>query len=291
MSPAVLLLAYAVGAGVGLLSTRSRGLARVWPRVVRAQLLAASVVLSVAAAWRLRGLQDVLWPAAVAAVFAVLLLVALATTRGPRRGGTATLHAWSATANTSFFMIPVAAALGGPEALLVAVLVDRLGAPLWAAYVALLRRDAPRPQRASTSWIDQSPVIALVVGLVLRAVAPAPEWTATVSLVAAPVLAASGAAVFVGSVRHPSQRIAPRPGLAVWLRLVLLRVVLLAPLAVLAPPPATLVVVLAALSIPAFGPPQFSTVYGYADPVVAAGARYGWWVGALGLVAGVVLTR
>jgi hypothetical protein len=256
----VVLLAYALGAGLGLLAARSAGLARVWPRLVRAQLLAASVVLSVAAAWRLRGLEDVLWPVLIAAVFAVILVVALATTRGPRRGGVGTLRAWSATANTSFFVIPAAAALGGPEALVVAVLMDRLGTPLWAVYIALLRRDAPHPQRASTSWIDQSPAIALLVGLGLRALGPAPEWTATVSLVAAPVLAMSGAAVFVGSVLHPSQRIPARPGLAPWLSLVLLRVALLAPLAVLAPPSATLVIVLAALSIPAFGPPQFSTV-------------------------------
>ena len=287
----VVVLAYAVGAGLGLLASRSDGLARVWPRLVRAQVLVASVVLSVAAAWRLRGLQDVLWPVLIAAVFVVILVVGLATTHGPRRGGVGTLRAWSATANTSFFIIPAAAALGGPEALVVAVLMDRLGTPLWAVYIALLRRDAPRPQRASTSWIDQSPAIALLVGLGLRALGPAPEWTATVSLVAAPVLAASGAAVFVGSVLHPSQRIPARPGLAPWLSLVLLRIALLAPLALLAPPGATLVIVLAALSIPAFGPAQFSTVYGYAEPVVAAGARYGWYVGALGVLAAVVLSR
>ena len=287
----VVLLAYVAGAGLGLLAARSAGLARVWPGIVRGQVLVASVVLSVAAAWRLRGLEDVLWPVLIAASFAVILVVALATTHGPRRGGVGTLRAWSATANTSFFVIPAAAGLGGPEALVVAVLMDRLGTPLWGVYIALLRRDAPRPQHASTSWIDQSPVIALLVGLGLRALGPAPDWTATVSLVAAPVLAASGAAVFVGSVLHPSQRIPARPGLAPWLWLVLLRVALLAPLAVLAPPSVTLVVVLAALSIPAFGPPQFSTVYGYAEPVVAAGARYGWFVGALGVAAAVVLTR
>ena len=39
------------------------------------------------------------------------------------------------------------------------------------------------------------------------------------------------------------------------------------------------------------GPPQFSTVYGYAEPVVAAATRYGWWIGALGVAAGYAVTR
>jgi hypothetical protein len=288
----VVLLAYAVGAASGLLASRSEGLARVWPRVVRAQLLVASAALSVAAAWRLTDIEQALWPMAIAAVFVLILLVALAVGSAPRRAGRATLHAWSATANTAFFVIPAAAAFGGTGSVVVAVLADRLGTPLWAVYVWLLRRDAPRPQRSRTSWIDQAPAIALLVGLLLRSVAPAPEWTATVSLWAAPVLAATGAAVFVGSVLHPSQRIDPRPGLLPWASLVALRIVLLLPIALLAPTPDVAVVaVLCAFSIPAFGPPQFSTVYGYADPVVAAGSRYGWWLGAIGVAVGAVMTR
>ena len=288
----VILAAYALGAVSGLLAARSPRLSRTWPRLVRAQILAAAVVLSVAAAWRLTGIEDVAWPLLMMAVFAVLLAVSLVVTGGPRRGGVASLAAWSATSNTGFFVIPVSAALGGPEGLLVAVLLDRFGTPLWAVYVWLLRRDAPRPQRRRTSWIDQSPAIALVVGLVLRQFGPAPEWTAAVSLWTAPVLAATGAAMFVGSVLHPSQRIPARPGLWPWGRLVLLRVVLFAGIAAWAPNHQIAVVaVLCALSIPAFGPPQFSTVYGYAEPVVAAGARYGWYVGAVGLVAGYLMLR
>ncbi len=288
----VVLAAYVVGAWLGFWASRRPALERTWPRYVRAQLLVASIVLSVSAAWRLTGVQDVVWPLAIVAVFAIILGVSLVLTRGERRWGRGTLRAWSATANTGFFVVPFAAAFGGPTALLVGVLADRLGAPLWAVYVHLLRRDAPIPQRRRSSWVDQSPVIALVVGLALHLVGPAPDWTATVSLAMAPVLAATGAAVFVGSVLHPTQRIPARPGLVPWLTLVLLRIALLAPVIVLAPNDGVrLAVILCALSIPAFGPAQFSTVYGYAEPVVAASARYGWWVGALGIVVGYAVTH
>ncbi len=287
----VVLAAYAVGASLGLWASRRPSLAVVWPRVVRAQLLVAATVLSVSAAWRLTGVQDLGWPLVIVAVFAAILGLSLVITQGERRLGRGTLRAWSATSNTGFFVLPLTAALGGPAALLVAVLVDRLGSPLWAAYIHLLRRDAPTPQRLRTSWVDQSPLLALVLGLALHLVGPAPDWTATVSLAMAPVMAATGSAVFVGSVLHPTQRIPARPGLGPWLRLVVLRVALLAPVVLLAPDDGVrLVAVLCALSIPAFGPAQFSTVYGYAEPVVAASARYGWWIGALGVVAAYAVT-
>jgi hypothetical protein len=288
----VIVAAYAGGIVLGLWAARHSSVAAVWPRIVRAQLLVAAVVLSVAAAWRLTGVQDVVWPLLVVAVFAIVLCVSLLLTRGERRLGRGTLRAWTATANTGYFVIPLTAAFGGPAALLAAVLIDRFGAPLWAVYVHLLRRDAPIPQARRTSWVDQSPAIALVVGLALHAVGPAPDWTATVSLVVAPVLAATGAAVFVGSVLHPTQRIPARPGLGLWLRLVLLRISLLVPIVVLAPNEGIrLAAILCALSIPAFGPPQFSTVYGYAEPVVAAATRYGWWLGAAGVVTAYAITR
>lgn len=288
----VILAAYVVGVTLGLWASRHPSLAVVWPRVVRAQLLAASIVLSVAAAWRLTGVQDVLWPLLIVLVFAVVLSVSLLLTRGERRLGRGTLRAWTATANTGYFVVPLTAAFGGPAALLAAVLIDRFGAPLWAVYVHLLRRDAPIPQARRTSWVDQSPAIALVVGLALHLVGPAPDWTATVSLAMAPVLAATGAAVFVGSALHPTQRIPARPGLGPWLRLVVLRIALLVPIVVLAPNDGVrLAAILCALSIPAFGPPQFSTVYGYAEPVVAAATRYGWWIGAAGVVTAYAVTH
>lgn len=287
----VVLAAYALGAWLGYWASHRPSLERTWPRYVRAQLLVASVVLSISAAWRLTGVQDVVWPLAVVAVCGLLLVLALLLVDGERRGGRATLWAWSGTPNTGFFVVPFSAAFGGSTALLVGVLADRLGAPLWAVYVHLLRRDAPIPQRRRSSWVDQSPVIALGLGLALHLMGPAPEWTSSVSLAMAPVLAATGAAVFVGSVLHPTQRIPARPGLGRWALFVLLRIVLLVPAIVLAPDGVRLALILCALSIPAFGPAQFSTVYGYAEPVVAASARYGWWVGAIGIVVGYAITR
>jgi hypothetical protein len=287
-----ILIGYAIGGSLGFAATRSERLARVWPRLVRAQILGASVVLATVAAWRLAGIDDVLWPLLMVAVYAVMLVVALLTTSGERRAGRATLRTWSAMSNTGFFVIPFAAAFGGPSAVLIAVLIDRFGAPLWAVYIHLLRRDAPRQQKAFTRWIDQAPLIALGVGLLLRAITPAPEWTAGLSLVAAPVMAATGAALFVGSVLHASQRISPRSGVRAWVSLTLLRIALFVPIYLLAPSPAVaLVAVLAALSIPAFGPSQMSLVYGYAEPVVAASVRYGWFIGAAGLIAAYAVSR
>ena len=55
-------------------------------------------------------------------------------------------------------------------------------------------------------------------------------------------------------------------------------------IAVFAPTPAIRVVaILGGLSIPVFGAPQMAAVYGYSDPTVAAGTRYGWFFGAAGL--------
>lgn len=287
----VVLAAYAFGALLGWSASRRPSLERTWPRYVRAQLLVASVVLSVSAAWRLTGVQDVVWPLAVVAVCGVLLVLALLLSRGERRAGRAVLWAWTGTPNTGFFVVPFAAAFGGPTALLVGVLADRLGAPLWALYVGLLRRDAPIPQRRRSSWVDQSPVLALIVGLALHLVGPAPDWTAAVSLAMAPVLAATGAAVFVGSVLHPTQRIDPRPGVGRWAAFVAVRIALLAPAIMLAPDGVRLALILCALSIPAFGPAQFSTVYGYSEPVVAASARYGWWIGGVGILVGYAITH
>ncbi len=276
--------AYLVGAVTGLAAQRHPRAARVWPVLVRAQILLASALLSVAAAWRLSASADALWPALLVVVFAVVLAASFALTPPPLRAGLSGLRAWTAFANTSYFGIPVAGALAGPAGVGAAVLVDRLGLPVWSLTLWMLRRDAPIAQHRRTSWVDQSPLIAFLIGLALKLTGRAPEWTVTISVIAAPVLAASGAAIFVGSVLHPSQRLDPRPGVGIWLRLVAVRVGLGTPLVLWAPSPALAVVaVLSVLSIPAFGPPQMSTVYGYADPTVSAASRYGWMFGMVGL--------
>ena len=76
--------------------------------------------------------------------------------------------------------------------------------------VHLMRRDAPLRQRRATSWVDQSPILASVVGLLLHLVGPAPSWTADVLILAGPLLAFSGAALFTGSVIHPHNLAVPR---------------------------------------------------------------------------------
>jgi predicted permease len=288
----VIVIAYAVGAILGFLSARHGALAKVWPKLIRAQLLLATIALSVVAVWRLDSYEQFLWPLIMIVGFAAILGVSLVMRRGPGQGGPAAMRAWAATPNISFWVTPVAAALMGSPGVVIAVLVDRLGAPLWAVFIWLLRRDAPTRQRTATSWIDQSPILALGVGLVLRATVPAPEWTSVVPQVGAPLLATSGAALYVGSVMHRSQRIDPRPGLRTWALLVALRVAIFALVAWFAPStPIALVAVLCGLSIPAFGPAQFSTVYGYREAVVSASNRYGWYVGAAGLGFAVWLSR
>lgn len=289
---AVVLVAYLLGAFLGLLAIRVEAFGRVWPVIVRTQMLLAAVFLSVAAVWRIDSIEGVVWPVLMALAIAVLTLVAWATQRGPNRGPHAVLQVWASNANTGFFVIPIAAALGGPAGALAGVLMDRIATPLYASWTAVLRRGAPTRQRRRTSIIDQSPLIALGVGLLLHLVGPAPEWTATITSLSAPVLALSGAAVFVGSALHPSQRIDPRPGLPKYLALVALRIVLFGLIAVFAPDDSIRVVaILCALSIPAFVAPQMSALYGYAEPVVAAGSRYGWLFGAAGVAVAWAVTR
>ena len=88
-----------------------------------------------------------------------------------------------------------------------------------------------------------------------------------------------------------AQRIDPRPGIRRWLALAGLRTGLFLAIAAVAPSIAVKVVaILCGLSIPTFAPPQMATLYGYADPVVAAGSRYGWFFGAAGLVLAVAVT-
>lgn len=288
----IVLMGYAIGAILGWRAMRSTRVAGSWPHAVRAQLLITEVALSIAAVWSIDSADSIVWPLLMVLALVLITLYARLTVTGPRASAHAALQAWSAGPNTGFFIIPVATMLVGPEGAVAAVLMHRMGAPLFAWWTHALRRQAPNPQRWHTSLIDQSPLIALAIGLLLRLTGPAPEWIIWVSLIAAPVLAASGAAIFVGSVLHHSQRIDPRPGVRRWLGLTAARIVLLGVLALLAPNLSlAIVAILAALTIPSFGPSQMSTVYGYADPVVAAGARWGWFVGAAGAATALAVAR
>ncbi|MBM3686849.1 MAG: YbjQ family protein [Actinobacteria bacterium] len=148
-------------------------------------------------------------------MFVLVGIAYLLTPPSPERPGRAALRGWAAIPNPGFWLIPVATAIAGAPGAVIAVLIDRVALAAFAIWVWVLRRHAPIQQQVRTSWIDQSPLIALVVGLLLGVISDAPEWTASVLQWLAPVVAAIGAAVFVGSVLHPSQRIEWRPGVRV----------------------------------------------------------------------------
>ena len=278
MTGLVVVLAYALGAGIGVASSRSARVSGVWQRIIRVEIVLVSVGVSILAAWRLEGLADLGWPLLAAAFTLVIMIAAWWTTpRGSDRTGRAVLRGWSANANGGFWVIPVATAIAGAPGAVFAVIVDRLYIMIFGFFTWILRRHAPEPQRMRTSWIDQAPVIALGIGLILNVTRETPDWTATALAWAAPLLALSGAAVFVGSVLHPSQRIPWRPGVRVWGLLSAVRILLFVPAALLAPTPEIAIAfVLFGFTIPAFFPPQLSILYGYRDSVVAATARWGW---------------
>ena len=101
-------------------------------------------------------------------------------------------------------------------------------------------------------------------------------------ILAGPLLAFSGAALFTGSVIHPHNLSVPRPPHAIrrWAWLTVHRVayyLLVALAASLAPStPLTVVAVLTALSAPSFQPIQLPVLYGYRSEVVVAAVRWGW---------------
>ena len=130
------------------------------------------------------------------------------------------------TPNASFWVVPTAAAFAGSAGTMIAVLANVITTAWNAVAVHLMRRDAPFRQRRSTTWVDQSPVLASLVGLLLHLLGPAPAWTADVLTLAGPLLAFSGAALFTGSVIHPHNLAVPQTEHAVrrWGWLTVLRV-------------------------------------------------------------------
>ena len=284
---------YLIGALAGYAASRGNRIAAQWRRLIRVQLLCVSAVLSFLAAWRLPAAADLIWPAFVTIVAIALVGVAyLLTPKSSERAGRAVLRGWSAIPNPGFWVVPLAAAIAGPVALIVAVFIDRVMIFFFGFFVWILRRQAPIKQQMRTSWIDQSPLIALLIGLVLNAFTQPPAWTGVVLVWSVPLLAAIGAAMFVGSVLHPSQQIPWRPGIRVWLLLIAMRIALLVPLVLIAPnAPIAAVLVLCAFSIPAFYPPQLSVLYGYADSVVAAASRLGWVFAPVGVLLALAIMR
>jgi len=233
----------------------------------------------------------VVGPIVVACVGFVILLAAQVTRRGSSPGKAA-LASWAAFPNGAFWVLPVAGALVGPAATTIAALSNAAYSAPGALCIHLLRRDAPVPQRRATSWIDQSALLAVFVGLLLHLAGPAPEGTKWVLYVAGPLLAFVGAALFTGSILHPHNLAVgfPRIDVRRWLALSAVRVAYFVPVAVLAGSTAlTVIAVLSALGPPAFNPPQLAVLYGYRSGVVNAAARFGWVLLPIGLAAAAVL--
>jgi predicted permease len=261
---------------------------RVWPVVLRVQILVTSATLSFAAAWRLTSAGELVGPLALAGGMWLMLWIALAT-RGRDSRGDAALEAWAVSPNSGFWVVPAAAAFAGSAGAMIAVLANVITSIWGGVCVHLMRRDAPRRQRQATSWVDQSPVLASVVGLLLHLVGTAPGWTADVLTLAGPLLAFSGAAVFTGSVIHPHNLSVPRPDHAIrrwaWLTVIRVAYFLIVTLvaALSGSTSLAVVAVLTALSAPSFQPIQLAVLYGYRSEVVVAAVRWGWLLAPLGL--------
>jgi len=283
------LLWFVVGALVGWGAAQSGPqVRRAWPVFLRGQILATSATLSLVAAWRLSSVSELVGPVSLSAGLWVILGAALLT-RGARSLGQESLEAWAVSPNSGFWVVPTATAFAGSAGAMIAVLANVITTAWGALCTHLMRRDAPVRQRTVTSWVDQSPLLASGVGLALHLVGPAPGWTAEVLTLAGPLLAFSGAAMFMGSVIHPHNLAVPHSAHARrrWAWLTVLRVAYYGAVALVAATTSSsaleVVAVLTALSAPSFQPIQLAVLYGYRSEVVVAAVRWGWLLTPFGL--------
>jgi hypothetical protein len=280
------LLCFVVGGLIGWFASRRGGWIQLaWPIVLRIQILLTSATLSLVAAWRLTALGQVVGPLVLAGALWLLLVVAVVT-RGERSTGEAALESWAVGPNSGFWVVPVATAFAGSAGAMIAVLANAANTAQNAVCVHFMRRDAPIRQRRSTSWVDQSPILALAVGLLLHVAGRAPASTKDVLTLAGPLLAFSGAALFAGSVVHPHNLSVPTSTHAVrrWSWLTAIRVgYFLLILAFTSSTPLAIVAALSALSAPSFTPIQQAVLYGFRSGVVNVAVRWGWVVVPFGL--------
>ncbi len=288
MSLAITFGAYLIGALMGLaVHHGGPGLKRGWPVYLRFQLVATAALLGLFSAWRLTAPHQIVAPILIACVGGLLLGVAHFG-RGRRSSGLAELEGWAAFPNGTFWVLPIAGALIGPAGTTIAALTNAVYALPNAVCIHLMRRDAPIRQRRSTGWLDQSMVLAVILGLALHATGPAPTASEWILRVSGPVLAFVGAALYTGSVLHPHNASVSRTATdhRRWLTLTGVRIAYLALVAVATGSTAVAVIaVLSALGPPAFNPPQQAVLYGYRSGVVMIAAKWGWvfWPFGLGL--------
>ena len=287
MRLAITLGAYVVGAAMGLGVHRGGPrLRRGWPVYLRIQLVATASLLGLFSAWRLTAPRQIVAPILLAGVGGLLLLVAYLVRSG-RSSGLAELEGWAAFPNGAFWVQPIAGALIGPTGSMISALANAVTSAPNAVCIHLMRRDAPVVQRRSTTWTDQSMVVAVAAGLLLHVAGPAPAASEWVLNLAGPLLAFVGAALYAGSVLHPHNSSVDRTTWEFrrWALLAVVRVVYLALIAIITRSTAVAVVaVLSAFGPPAFNPPQLAVLYGYRSEVVVAAVRWGWLLAPVGLV-------
>lgn len=251
---------------------------RIWPIALRIQILTTSIILSLVVVWRLDSFSQLLGPTMLALGLWVIFGAAQLS-RGAKSAGEGSLESWTISPNSGFWVVPAAAAFAGPAGVSIAVLANVVSTIQVSVWVYFLRRDAPTPQRRSTSWVDQSPILASIAGFLIHLVAKAPASTASVLTIAGPLLAFSGAALFAGSALHPHNRGEANDARAArrWMWLSAIRVAYyLLVFALASRKDLEIVAVLTGFSAPSFMPVQLSVLYGYRNAVVMCAVRWGW---------------
>ena len=79
--------AYALGTILGLISVRISRFRAIWSRIIRTQILAVASIASVTSVWAMNSWNDILWPALLTVAMAVILVLGIAVTKPPLRGG------------------------------------------------------------------------------------------------------------------------------------------------------------------------------------------------------------
>ena len=215
-----------------------------------------------------------------------VVFAAVYVSRGSQSAGESALESWTISPNSGFWVVPAAAAFAGSSGVSIAVLANVVSTAQVGVWIYLLRRDAPQPQRRSTSWVDQSSLLASLAGLLLHLVAKAPAATTDVLTYAGPMLAFSGAALFAGSALHPVNVGRERDIAAVhrWAWLSAVRMgYYLAVFALATRKALAIDAVLTGFSAPSFMPIQLSLLYGYRNAVVTTAVRWSWLFAPVGL--------